>query len=108
MAMYAPGVIGSQRQTKKVRRDALRNDEHPRMRVGQRCGDEPPSHRWRSVIERYVHRELCVYLPVFKGPVRSLRDIAAPQLGVLLYWPLSSDLQRYDRDGMFERWQLRL
>jgi len=49
--------------------------------------DPPHPRRWRTVFERYLNAEFCLYVSLFKGPFGSTMQDTTPQYGAFLYWP---------------------
>lgn len=68
---------------------------------------EPATHRWRSVIERYINVEFAIYLTRGERPLSDTDEEDMLKDGILLYWPgaplrqrthlLNIELQRCER-----------
>ncbi len=87
--------------------DALENPIRPVGYVYEGAEDEPPTHRWRTLVERYVHSEVAFHFTLSKRPLGDSGHVDGGEYGVLLYWPTLPILAMYGGISR-ERWKIKL
>lgn len=89
-----------------LRGDSAQDSIHSGKYVGQGCHGDPPTHRWRGLVERYVLREVACYITLRPRITQFAADDSTfPQYGVLLYWPGRSPRELANIPDRFQqRW----
>lgn len=90
-------------------KDFLRNSSNDALGtvgyVYEGSKNQPPTHRWRSVIERYIRSEFAIHMILREGPYTTPRNMNTRQYRVLVYWPRIADGFFLNRDRSLDRWK---
>lgn len=112
MRLPAKGWVLTVRKSKFGSKDLL--CDAPENAVGpvgyvSECGsNKPATHRWRSLIKRYVYGELAIHLRLREGPLLSADEPCATEYGVVFYRPALMEVLRPNCDRPDQRWKREL
>lgn len=97
--------IDLERNLKHVLSDPSCDALNSGLYVGQGVHGDPPTHRWCTLIERYVRGEIACYITLGERVSEaSANNLAAIEHGVLLYWPGLHFLQLFDPLKRLKEW----
>ncbi len=92
-----------------VLKDRADDQFRPIQRPYQGVEGERPTHRWRSVVERYLDHQLGLYIALReRRHVEVPKDLCAPEYGVAAYWPTRGFFQNLVPDAPRDLWELKL
>jgi hypothetical protein len=95
--------MGSQCDLENVVGDSFGDAVRPVGYFQQRSDHKPSAYGWRSLIERYINRELALYLVSSEWPFCGAPQEATPEYGVLLYYPLPKDFDHFSGEALGDR-----